>query len=92
MFQKESFRKNIRNNMKINDKIKGKKLQHDITRKAAIISALLIGKINKYEYLTDEEVLPPDQSRLIEQTKFTNSDFGEAFQKQIKKVEDQRRK
>ena len=78
--------------MKINDKIKGKKLQHDITRKAAIISALLIGKINKYEYLTDEEVLPPDQSRLIEQTKFTNSDFGEAFQKQIKKVEDQRRK
>ena len=78
--------------MKINDKIRGKKLQHDITRKAAIISALLIGKINKYEYLTDEEVLPPDQSRLIEQTKFTNSDFGEAFQKQIKKVEDQRRK
>ena len=78
--------------MKINDKIRGKKLQHDITRKAAIISALLIGKINKYEYLTDEEVLPPDQSRLIEQTKFTNSDFGEAFQKQIKKAEDQRRK
>ena len=78
--------------MKINDKIRGKKLQHDITRKAAIISALLIGKINKYGYLTDEEVLPPDQSRLIEQTKFTNSDFGEAFQKQIKKVEDQRRK
>ena len=78
--------------MEINDKIRGEKLQHDITRKAAIISALLIGKINKYEYLTDEEVLPPDQSRLIEQTKFTNSDFGEAFQKQIKKVEDQRRK
>ena len=49
--------------MKINDKIRGEKLQHDITRKAAIISALLIGKINKYEYLTDEEVLPPDQSR-----------------------------
>ena len=78
--------------MKINDKIRGEKLQHDITRKAATISALLIGKINKYEYLTGEEVLPPDQSRLIEQAKFTNSDSGEAFQKQIKTVEDQRRK
>ena len=31
---------------------------HDINRKAAKISALSSGKIHKYEYLTDEDILP----------------------------------
>ena len=39
------------------------KLQYDINRKAAKI--LSSGKINKYEYLTGEEVLLSDQSRII---------------------------
>ena len=38
--------------MTINDQIRDEKLQYDINRKAAEISALLSGKIHKYEYLT----------------------------------------
>ena len=35
--------------MAIEDQIKDEKLQYDINREAAKISALLSGKINKYE-------------------------------------------
>ena len=51
--------------MATDDKIRGEKLQYNINREAAKISALLSGKIDKYEYLTGEEILPPDQSRII---------------------------
>ena len=47
--------------MKINDQIRDEKLQHDINREAAKISALLSGKIDKYKYLTGEEILPSNQ-------------------------------
>ena len=57
--------------MTIDDKLRDEKLQYDINREAAKISALLSGKIDKYEYLTGEEILPSDQSRIIEQEKFT---------------------
>ena len=46
--------------MTIDDKIKDKKLQYDINREAAKISALWSGKIDIYEYLTGEEILPSD--------------------------------
>ena len=59
--------------MTIDDKIRDEKLQYDINREAAKISALLSGKIDKYEYLTGEEILPSDQSRILEQAKFTYS-------------------
>ena len=49
-------------------------------------------KIDKYEYLTGEENLPSDQSRMIEQAKFTDSPLGKSFEKQIKTVEYQREK
>ena len=75
--------------MTINDKIKNEKLQDDINREAAKISALLFGKIDKYEYLIGEEILPSDQSRIIEQAKFTYCPLGRAFEKQIKPIEDQ---
>ena len=67
--------------MTIEDKIKDEKLQHAINREAAVISALSSGKINKYEYLTDEEILPPDERRVIEQAKFTYSPIEKAFEK-----------
>ena len=57
--------------MTINGKIKDEKLSGNIKREAAKISALLSGKIYKYVYLTGEEILLSDQSRIIEQTKFT---------------------
>ena len=50
-----------------------KSLQYDINREAAKISALLIKKIDKYEYLTGEEILPSNQQEIIEQAKFTYS-------------------
>ena len=53
--------------MAIDDKIKNEKLQYDISRETAKISALSSGKIDKYEYLTGEEILPFHQSRIIEQ-------------------------
>ena len=59
--------------MTIDDKIRDEKLEYDINREAAKISALLSGKIDKYEYLTGEEILPSDQSRILEQAKFTYS-------------------
>ena len=38
--------------MTTEDQIRDKKLQYDINREAAKISALPSGKIDKYEYLT----------------------------------------
>ena len=52
--------------MKINGKIGDEKLQYDINREAAKISALSSGKIDKYEYLTGEEILPSHLRRVIE--------------------------
>ena len=75
--------------MTIDDKIRENKLQYDINREAAKISALSSGKIDKYEYLTGEEILPRDQRRVIEQAKFTYSPLGKAFEKQIKISESQ---
>ena len=46
--------------MTIDDKTKDEKLQYDINREAAKIPALSSGKIDKYEYLTGEEILPSD--------------------------------
>ena len=75
--------------MTIDDKIKDEKLWYDINREAAKISALSSGKIDKYEYLTGEEILPSNQSRIIEQAMFTYFPLGKAFEKQIKTIEDQ---
>ena len=53
--------------MRIHDKIRDEKLQYDVNKEAAKILALSSSKIENYEYLTDEEILLPDQSRVIEQ-------------------------
>ena len=47
--------------MPIEDQIKDEKLQYDINREATKMSALSSGKIDKYEYLTGEEILPLNQ-------------------------------
>ena len=78
--------------MTIEDQIKDEKLQYDINRQAAKISALSSGKIDKYEYLTGEEILPSNQQPIIEQAKFTYSPLGKAFEKQTKTIEDQGKK
>ena len=51
--------------MTIEDQIRSEKLQYDINREAVKISALSSGKIDKYEYLTGEEILPSNQQQVI---------------------------
>ena len=78
--------------MTIEDQIKDEKLKYDINRKAAKISSLSSGEIDKYEYLTGEEILPLNQQQIIQQAKFTYFPLGKAFEKQIKTIEDQGKK
>ena len=54
-------------------------MQYDINREAANISALSSGKIDRYEYLKCQEILPCAQSRIIEQYKFTYSPLRKAL-------------
>ena len=75
--------------MTTEDQVKDEKLQYDIKREAAKLSALLSGKIDKYEYLTGEEILPSNQQQIIEQAKFTYSPLGKAFENQTKTIKDQ---
>ena len=72
--------------MTSDDKIRDGKLQYDINREAAKISALSSSKIHKYEYLTGEDILPSSQKYIIEQARFTYSPLGKAFEKQIKTI------
>ena len=48
--------------MTIDDKIIDEIIQYYINRKSAKISALSSGKIDKYEYLTSQEILPSNQT------------------------------
>ena len=75
--------------MTIKDQIRDEKLQYNINRDAARISALWSGKIHKYEHLTGEDILPSNQQQIIDQARFTYSPLGKAFEKQIKTIEDQ---
>ena len=78
--------------MTIDDQIRNEKLQYDLNRETAKMSALSSGKIHKYEYLTGEDILPSNQQQIIEQARFTYSPLGKAFEKQIKAIEDQGQK
>ena len=66
--------------MTIDDQIRDEKLQ---------LSAWSSGKIDKYVYLTSEEILPSHQKHIIEQAKFTYSSLGKNLEKRIKTIEDQ---
>ena len=60
--------------MIIDDQIRDEKLQYNINREINYI-------INKYEYLTGEEILLSNQKQIIEQAKCTYSPLGKAFEK-----------
>ena len=76
--------------MAIDDDMRDEKLKYDINREAARISALSSVNIDKYEFLTGNEILPSDQVKMIQQAKFTYSPLGKALEKQTKPTEDQR--
>ena len=63
----------------LNRKIMQNEAQYDLDRKAAKISALSSNNLDKYEYLTGEDLgLKPSS---IEQTKFEYSPLGKTFNK-----------
>ena len=73
--------------MRSDYKIIYEKLEYDINREAAKTLVLSSRKIDRYEYLTGEKILPSNQRQLIEQAKFTYSSLGKPFEKQIKTIE-----
>ena len=75
--------------MTIEDQIKDEELQYDINREAAKISALSSGKLDKYEYLTGEEILPSNQQQIIQHAKFNYSPLGKDIGRQIKTIKGQ---
>ena len=75
--------------MTIEDQIKVKKLQYEINRETAKLSALSSDKTDEYQYLTDEEVLPSNQQQIIEQAKFTYSALEKALKNKQKTIKDQ---
>ena len=63
--------------------------QYDLDRKAAKISALSSNNLDKYEYLTGEDLgLKPST---VEQAKFEYSPLGKVFTKVLEKDEDKKR-
>ena len=74
--------------MTTDDQIRDEKLQYDINKEAAKISALSSGKRHKYEYLTGEDMLPSNQQQIIEQTNFTLL-WEKHLKKQTKTIEGQ---
>ena len=78
--------------MTIDDKIRGEKLQYDIKEKSKKYQHYHLEKFTNANILTDEDILPSEQSRITEQTKFTYSPLGKAFEKQIKTIEEQEKK
>ena len=77
--------------MAINDKITDEKQQYNINRKTAKVSELLSGEIDKYKYLTGEEIFPFDLRRVIEQAKFTYSPLRKALVKQKKRLKSRKK-
>ena len=63
----------------LDDKIKANKAQYDLDREAAKITALPSGELEKYEYLTGEDLgYNPD---VIQKTKFEYSPLGKVLNK-----------
>ena len=73
-------------------KIRDEKLQYNISRAATKRLALSSNQIYKYEYVRGEEILFPQQHRIIQETKLTYYPGGKAFEKQTKSIAEQGKK
>ena len=62
-------------------KIKQNESQYDLERKAAKIFAFFSDKLNKYEYLTSEDLRYKPST--LEKSKFEYSPLGEVFNKEL---------
>ena len=80
----------------MDDKIRNEKLQHDINREVAKISALSSGKSDKYEFLTGEEILLIKEERwnklslhiFLQEKLLKKKPIKDQGNKQIKAIED----
>ena len=71
----------------LDEKIRQNKADYNLDRKNAEISALSSGKLDKYEYLTDQDLgYRPDP---VQKAKFEYSPLGELFNKGLDKNEKQ---
>ena len=75
--------------MTIDDTITDKKLQYDIKGEATKTSALSAARIDKYEYLKGEEILPYNKKQITKQSTFNYSLLEKASGKQAKTIKDQ---
>ena len=75
--------------MTIDDQIKYGRTQYYINREATKLSDLSSGKIDNYEYLAGEEILPSNEKQIIEEAKFTYCPLEKTFEKQTKTIKDQ---
>ena len=72
----------------LDGKIVQNEAQYDLDKKAAKISALSSNNLEKYEYLTGEDLgLKPNT---VEQAKFEYSPLGKVFIKGLEKEEDKK--
>ena len=73
----------------LDDTIKANKAQYDLDRQAAKISALSSGELEKYEYLTVENLgYQPD---VVQKVKFEYYPLGQVFNKGLDVNEKKRR-
>ena len=73
----------------LDKKIKQNEAQYDLDRKAAKISALSSNNLDKYEYLTGEDL--GLKSSTIEQARFDYSPLGKFFNKGLKEEDKKER-
>ena len=79
----------VTNQLKVIDnKIKANRVQYDLDRLAAKISALYSGELRKYEYFTGQYL--GYKPSVIEQNKFDYSLLGKVFTKGLDKDEDKK--
>ena len=72
--------------MAIDKKNRAERLKYDVNREAAKVSALLSGKIGKYEYLMGEKILPSDPSKIVHEAKLTYWPLGKTFANETKTI------
>ena len=74
----------VADQIKVSDrKIKENEAQYDLDRKAAKLSAMSSNNLDKYEYLTGED-LDYKSSTIIQQARFEYSPLGKIFTKRLK--------
>ena len=69
----------------LDDKIKGNQVQYDLDREAPKISALSSKELDKYKYLTGEDL--GYKPGVLEQAKFEYFPLGKVFNKGLEKVD-----